>query len=212
MSFADVESMVKAFKQSLNACRGHCTKYSDTLHIDPDVGTIELTADAEIGHVFKESSIVKLNCSAGNWYVDGTLIETDTLRDVLLSYFARFQIATLQVANALEAKCTHHGLSISYETPDDPNSNTVVIKVYRGALQHFRVDVHKNASIDAAEVHTTIHDTVSTVRRSTNLYELLTMVDKLIEPIGCHFRSQQETAALWHAVGKLSSMLDKMMQ
>ena len=81
----------------------------------------------------------------------------------------------------------------------------------------FKVCVHKNTSISASARNATIYDAKYTTRNSYTLDGLLWHVDKFLETPGFSFGvdstplEQQETAQLWHAVGKLSSMLDKMM-
>ena len=208
---------MKEFKQSLNACRDHCTIYTDRLHVESDVGYMALLAHAEIGSVFRESAIVDLELRGETWYVNGRRFDTDDLKEVLVTEFARFQLATLQVANALELRCTHHNLIISYGTAHNPDRQTVAINVFNGDTMQFKVCVHKNTSIDASARNATIYDSRYTTRNAWSLDGLLFHVDKFFETPGFSFGvestplEQQETAALWHAVGKLSSMLDKMM-
>ena len=132
---------MKEFKQSLNACRGHCTIYTDRLHVESDVGYMALLAHAEIGSVFKESAIVDLELRGETWYVNGRRFDIDDLKEVLVTEFARFQLATLQVANALESRCKHHNLIISYGTAHNPDRQTVAINVFNGDTMQFKVCV-----------------------------------------------------------------------
>ena len=217
MRFEEAEAIMKEFKQSLNACRGHCTIYTDRLHVESDVGYMALLAHAEIGSVFKESAIVDLELRGETWYVNGRRFDIDDLKEVLVTEFARFQLATLQVANALELRCRQHKLRISYGTAHNPDRQTVAINVFSGDTMQFKVCVHKNTSISASARNATIYDSRYTTRNALSLGGLLFHVDKFFETPGFIFGldstplEQQETAALWHAVGKLSSMLDKMM-
>ena len=213
MQFEVVQPQVEQFKQSMDGFSRLYTGFIATIHSDPDVSII-LSVSAVIGAVFNKRKIVTFEWHGGRLFLDNVQVRDLDITHVLLLEFAQFQATTLKAVQFLEQTCTANNLLIMYTTPTDQTSYTISVQVYRGPILQFTVHVKQNPSMRSPDFKTVILDVNNTRRDLLDFNSFVNTTDLFFQTHEYTFPSrqigQQETSQLWHAVGKLATLVDKL--
>jgi len=215
MTFIAGVTAVEAFKASMNGFNRFCTSFIATIQSEPDI-SITLSVSATIGAVFNKKKSVTFQWSTGRWTLNSVKVNPSDISTVLLSEFAWFQGTTLKVVHSLEERCTAHDLTIVYEEPTEPDVYTIYVKVYQATHLRFKVQVKQNISMRSVDFNTVIYDANDSHIDLSTLGGFLTTTDQFFQTPDFVLRmprmsaGRQETSQLWHAVGKLATLVDKL--